>query len=183
MAMHPRASSRSVWPWVLVVLLLSAVGGGVALYQRRTSQAPKSWQAVFLTNGQVYFGHIARSRPSSLLLTDVYYLQVAPRLQPQDGATGSAGAAGSAPTTDLALVRLGDELHRPTGAMDINREHVLFTEEIRADGPVVQTIERMQKGVAAPSAAPASGVAPAEPESPAPTNTNAGKSTGGVNRR
>ncbi|MBI2483228.1 hypothetical protein HYV74_03575 [Candidatus Uhrbacteria bacterium] len=182
MSMRP----RSAWPWVLLLVVMVAVGSGAAMYWRRQDAAPKPWQAVFLTNGQVYFGHLARSRvATTMLLTDVYYIQVAPRLQAQNSGTGT-NEAGTANAADLALVKLGDELHRPTDAMRINRAHVLFTEELRADGPVVQTIERMQRGVptAAPQAAPAAAAPGATGgDAAAPANGGTGKTPGASDRR
>ena len=96
------------------------------------------WQAVFLTNGQVYFGQITKSSEKSVVLEDVYYLQVAQSPQP-----APEGAAAQA--NNLSLVKLGNELHGPKDAMKINMSQVLFTEELKADSKVVDAIVRYKE--------------------------------------
>lgn len=92
------------------------------------------WQAVFLTNGQVYFGKIEKQNNDLIVLKDIYYLQVATSPQP-------APAEGAA-QQNLSLVKLGNELHGPKDAMKINMDQVLFTEELKADSKVVDAIVR-----------------------------------------
>jgi hypothetical protein len=108
-----------------VVILALAVLGVISV----PGQKSEAWQAVFLTNGQAYFGHVARVTPNWLTLRDVHYLQTTPSVQP--GAT----------TPDIAIMKLGKELHGPEDAMRINREHILFIETLRNDSAVVRTIE------------------------------------------
>lgn len=118
-------------PWALVaavIILALAVLGVISI----PGQKSEAWQAVFLTNGQAYFGHVARVTPNWLTLRDVHYLQTTPSVQP--------GAA----SPDIAIMKLGKELHGPEDEMRINREHVLFIEVLRSDSAVVQTIETAQ---------------------------------------
>jgi hypothetical protein len=97
------------------------------------------WQAVFLTNGQVYFGKVQSYSSSFVHLEDVYYLQVVetPLQQTQTG-DASQGQGQS----ELSLVKLGNELHGPQDAMKINADHVLFTEKLKSDSKVVDAIIR-----------------------------------------
>ena len=91
------------------------------------------YKAVFLTNGQVYFGRLEENRKDQfIVMTDVYYLQV-------QEATGEQAAAGQGGQT--SLVRLGTEMHGPEGAMEVNRDHILFIETLRTDSSVVQAIQ------------------------------------------
>ena len=95
----------------------------------------KGWQAVFLTNGQVYFGKIAKQNDKILVLKDIYYLQVTQQIQPaQEGQQKQQ--------QNLSLVKLGDELHGPRDIMYINMEQVIFTEELKTDSRVVDAIIR-----------------------------------------
>lgn len=85
-----------------------------------------SYQAVFLSNDQIYFGHLKNPGSDYLILTDVYYVKV-----------NESGAG--------QLVKLGQiEPHGPKDEMTINREHILFWENMRPDSPVVKTIQSMQ---------------------------------------
>ena len=96
------------------------------------------WQAVFLTNGQVYFGKVKSYSNNFLNLEDIYYLQVvqAPLQQTQEAAAQVEGQS------ELSLVKLGNELHGPQDAMKINTNHVLFTEKLKSDSKVVDAITR-----------------------------------------
>jgi len=94
----------------------------------------KNYSAVFLTNGQVYFGVLKNVNSQYVDLTDIYYLQVANQsLQPDKNKNEK---------TKLELVKLGKELHGPKDEMHINRDHILFWEPLKADGQVVQTIKK-----------------------------------------
>jgi hypothetical protein len=94
------------------------------------------YQAVFLSNGQVYFGKLYRERSQYPILREVYYLQVMQQLQP-----GTEN-----PTANINLVKLGAELHGPTDEMRINRDHILFIEDLKDDSQVVQGIKRFKEG-------------------------------------
>lgn len=90
------------------------------------------WQAVFLVNNQVYFGHLKNHNQGYVVLDDVYYLQVSqlqpPQAQPQ-----------------LNLIKLGQELHGPEDRMFIPKDRILFWEEMRPDAQVVQAIKSTRR--------------------------------------
>ena len=90
-----------------------------------------------MTNGQVYFGKLVSTR-GSYKLTDVYYLQ---SKQPVQSQGADAGAEG-----DMALIKLGNELHGPEDWMLINRQHVVFVEQLKGDSRVVQAINKAKAG-------------------------------------
>jgi hypothetical protein len=50
------------------------------------------------------------------------------------------------PTANINLVKLGAELHGPTDEMRINRDHILFIEDLKDDSQVVQGIKRFKEG-------------------------------------
>jgi hypothetical protein len=61
-------------------LFITAIGFGLfALYpsQQFPSSEAGKWQAVFLDNGQVYFGHLVPDGRSYVKLSNVYYLRAA----------------------------------------------------------------------------------------------------------
>jgi len=95
------------------------------------------YQAVFLSNGQVYFGKLYHEKNQYAILREVYYLQVMQQLQP---------GTGTPPTANINLVKLGAELHGPTDEMRINRDHILFVEDLKDDSQVVQGIKRFKEG-------------------------------------
>lgn len=100
------------------------------------------WQAVFLSNGQVYFGKIVKQNDDTLILRNIYYLQVVQ--QPlQATQTGEAvDTQNQQQQNQLSLVKLGNELHGPQDEMHINPSQVLFTEQLKSDSKVVDAINR-----------------------------------------
>jgi hypothetical protein len=115
-----------------------------------------SWHAVFLTNGQVYFGQLDRPEAQYARLTDVYYLQLQqvqqspttpPAFDPnsQEGEAQVVDAPQPVPPR-LTMIKFGTELHGPVDFMEINRDHILFWEELRSDSQVVQAIVNYKSG-------------------------------------
>jgi len=94
-------------------------------------------QAVFLTNGQVYFGKVTAVSNDYVNLTDIYYLNS----QQQDG---NASAQNQNQQTNFSLVKLGCELHGPADQMIINRDQVSFWENLKDDGKVSKAIEQFK---------------------------------------
>lgn len=83
-------------------------------------------QAVFLNGGQVYFGKIRDLNSKYVRMTDIFYLRVNQVVQPKQ-------ATAQQSQNDISLVKLGCELHRPENEMLINREQVVFWENLRQE--------------------------------------------------
>ncbi len=117
----------------LVILALAAI---TLLYFGKTHEADlidsKRQQAIFLTNGQVYFGKIKGLNPQYVNLTDIYYL---------NSQTNSDEAADKQ-TPNLSLVKLGCELHGPQDQMIINRQQLSFWENLSNEGKVAKAISQ-----------------------------------------
>ena len=96
----------------------------------------KNYQAVFLTNGQVYFGKLSHENSRYPVLHEIYYLQVTQPPQPLQ--------AGQTPPANINLVKLGAELHGPQDEMRINRDQILFIEDLKSDSRVLQAIQQFQ---------------------------------------
>lgn len=94
------------------------------------------YQAVFLNNGQVYFGNIDSLNGKYLHMTNIYYLT-------QSSSTASSGQASNG---DYSLVKLGcQQIHDPYDAMVINRDQVTFWENLQDSGKVVTSIKQFIK--------------------------------------
>ncbi len=105
------------------------------------------YQAIFLTNGQVYFGRVGFHDGSYVELSDIYYLQVKPVLQQSEGENkeGEAPAANQEQKTELSLVKLGNELHGPLDRMMINKDQIVFVEDLKDDSKVTDAIVRYKQ--------------------------------------
>ena len=129
---------------IAVVVIVIALVGWFAWSNSHASTATaidsSKYQAVFFTNGQVYFGKLQSFNSESLKLTDIYYLQ-----------TQSADASSTNPqktSTDqnnVQLIKLGDEIHGPEDEMIISKDQVLFYENLKPDGKVAQSIANYKK--------------------------------------
>jgi hypothetical protein len=87
------------------------------------------YHAIFLTNGQVFFGHIIDARKQNIRLGDVYYIQT--RMNPQ-----------TKETTNVLVLR-GKEWHRPSHT-SINMQHVLWVEAVAEDSEVANLISKLK---------------------------------------
>lgn len=127
---------------VAVIVVLVIIGFGVkagwARFKPEAKTDTNAYYAVFLTNSQVYFGHLTDGTGQYLTLTDIYYLQLAESLQPTDPKDAATLEDNS--KQQVALTKLGKELHGPKDEMTINRDSVMFFEELNNDSKVVQTI-------------------------------------------
>lgn len=124
---------------VAVVVLIGLVYLGASMLTQSKSNPMASvksnqYQAVFLNNNQVYFGKIKSINDKSIVLEDIYYLQVQQDVQPEDKTQDKENQ-------QLSLAKLGGELHGPEDNMYINTEQVLFWENLKDDGKVVQAIK------------------------------------------
>ncbi len=126
-----------------------ATGGQTAGGAAAPASQPSGYVAVFLTNGQVYFGKLKNPDADYVTLDDIYYLQVGP----QQGSATSAGGASTTPQQQISLVKLGNELHGPVDEMHISRAQVLFYEQLKSDGQVVKAILQDKASAATPPAA------------------------------
>jgi hypothetical protein len=103
------------------------------------------YQAVFLTNGQVYFGKLQNSTGEYLKLTDIYYLQVDGAVQQAGGDAEATAEATTDENSNVQLIKLGNELHGPRDEMQLNNQQVLFWENLKPDSRVSEAIKNYQE--------------------------------------
>lgn len=83
------------------------------------------YQAVFLANGQTYFGRYYDRIGAYAKIEDVYYIQ-------------QVQASQNEQPSDARLVRRGAELHSPESRMLVPKTAILFVEDLRSDSPIAQ---------------------------------------------
>lgn len=144
----PRAKKSSkkrlTLPLIIAAILLLCVLGWFA-WSKVHNSGPvidsSKYQAVFFTNGQVYFGKLQTAGSDYMKLTDIYYLQTQ--------SSGSADSSNPQKTTsdqgNVQLIKLGDEIHGPEDQMIISKDQMLFYENLKADGKVAKSIEQYKK--------------------------------------
>jgi len=115
---------------VLVLVILIVI---LAIFFLNANQkTASSWSAVFLTNGRTYFGQTEGESSNFLTLTNVYYLQMQ---------EVPAETEGEEAQSQLSLMSIEDEMHSPEDYMKINKDHVLFIQELKSDSSIVTSLE------------------------------------------
>lgn len=146
---HPKKDNKNSLPrWVnwLNVVILFSIATLLALIAFSFARSgvnseaklvdDTKYQAVFLNNGQVYFGNITTINSEYLKLNNIFYLT-------QNSTTGA-----NADTTNgnYTLVKLGcQQIHYPFDQMVINRSQVTFWENLSKDGKVAESIAEFKK--------------------------------------
>jgi hypothetical protein len=87
---------------------------------------PNKYQAVFLNNGQVYFGKLTAPGGDFYYLRHVYYLQ------------SQASRRGIA--SQSKLIKLTTDINAPEDLMVINRSDILFVENLNPAGRAAQLL-------------------------------------------
>lgn len=96
------------------------------------------YQAVFFTNGQVYFGKLDQVNADYFKLNDVFYIQAANAQT--EGNNSENPQETSAQSTDIRLIKLGSEVHAPDDEMIISKDQILFFENLKTEGKVTDSI-------------------------------------------
>lgn len=123
---------------IVSVVLMALTATGYVLFKKSTNPVnTEGFQAVFLENGQVYFGRLSNINSNYVLLTNVYYLQAN-----QDVQGDNKDKEEDQP--QLQLNKLGNELHGPEDAMWLSRGKITFWENLKSDSQVVKAIENQK---------------------------------------
>lgn len=140
-----KKSSKKKLPFIIgiILALLLIIGAVLWFGNKSTSMAIDSgkYQAVFFTNGQVYFGKLKAMNNDYMSLTNIYYLQT----QSEDASNSQNPQQTSSDSNNVQLIKLGDEIHGPEDEMILSKDQVLFYENLKPDGKVAQSIEQFKK--------------------------------------
>ncbi len=137
---HAPQGRRATKIVIIVLVFLLAVGFmGISLWQdgtfRNISQTLRfksSYQAIFLSNGQLYFGKISEMTNEYIKMENPHFLQLAqepeeqvdPEVQPE-----------------MKLISIKDEFHKPKDFVLIEKSAVIFIEELRDVSQIADAIK------------------------------------------
>lgn len=130
----PRRFKRNV-ATILVLLALGTVlwisfGSGVAQNKPKADR----YQAVFLDNGQVFFGKLKNTQGAYLKLENAYYSKS------QELPADATDAQKAAVNNNVSLVQVGKEVYGPENSLNIKAEQVLFWQDLQKDSKVSKAI-------------------------------------------
>lgn len=133
--------TKSKKPWIIIavviLVVLVALCAAFMSWKAGTGDGAikkNQYQAVFLTNGQVYFCKLSSVTSTYVTCKDIYYLQVQQSVQPAEQTDANK--------PQVQLAKLGSELHGPEDEMQISRDQVLFWENLKDNSKVVDAIKK-----------------------------------------
>lgn len=114
---------------ILSVIIIILLTGLVFMYSKNPIGFvdQQKISAVFLTDGQVYFGNLSKKNSDFVILENIYYIKMQPAEQEEQ-------------QSEIQLIKLGNEIHGPEDKMEINKDHVLYIEKLKSDSQVIQMI-------------------------------------------
>lgn len=125
---------------VVVLAVLGGMWGGSKsnLFSWENKNIP--WYAVYLTNNQVYFGHIVSIKKDLVILKDVHFAES--YQEPAQISTSGNFALEQTPKQTFRIVQRGNEkMLSSDGKLFINRTSVLYWEKFSSDAEVVKLLE------------------------------------------
>ena len=124
---------------IILIFVLVVAFMGISLWQdgtfRNISQTlnfKNTYQAVFLSNGQLYFGQISEMTNEYIKMEKPHFLQLA-----QD----QAELEDSGVQPEMQLISIKDEFHKPKDFVLIEKSSVIFIEELREASQIADAIE------------------------------------------
>lgn len=127
---------------LVVVVLLLLAGGWFAWRAFNANNLGinhAKYQAIFLSNGQVYFGKLSVVNDQYFKLTNVFYIQ------DSSAEVTTTSKEDKTADGDKKLIKLGKEVHGPEDAMVINRDQVTMYENLKSDGEVAKLINQYKE--------------------------------------
>lgn len=124
---------RSRGPLVMrilaVLLLVAAVFLFVRWWDFTLPAFGARYQAVFLANGQTYFGHYLDRLGPYVKVENAFYITQEPTVE-------------EGQTPESRIIRRGSELHQPLPFVLIPKSAILFVEDLRPDSQVGLFMDR-----------------------------------------
>ena len=124
---------------LIVIIVLAVLAAGLYYLKGNSSLIDESkYQAVYFENNLMYYGKLQDIGDDKLILRDVYYLQTKPGVdieKKQDAPNAD----------DFVLNKRGGEIHGPEDGMIINKDQVLYIENLKFDSAVSKAIAEDKK--------------------------------------
>ncbi|MFZ2545228.1 MAG: hypothetical protein WAW80_04580 [Candidatus Saccharimonadales bacterium] len=130
---------------VVVVIIIVAVVVWPKPQTTSTATAidTSKYQAVFFTNGNVYFGKLQPFNDEYMKMTTVYYPKTQAKATDQTPTTKKTDTEDT--QSNVTLIKLSDEIHGPEDEMFISKDQVQFFQNLRADSKVAKLIDGQKK--------------------------------------
>lgn len=127
----------------LIVIALAVVVALVAMVIIVMAARPmqridtSTYQAVYLVNGQAYFGKLQNTNGQFLVMKTPYTMQEV-QTPPQPGTEAEATAT---PETSTTLIKVSGQVYGPEESIALKSEQVVFWQNLRDDSKVSQALK------------------------------------------
>jgi hypothetical protein len=120
---------------IVAIIVLAGIGYGIWLLSRPSDPfagkvAKGRWQAVFLSDGRIYFGHLHPASSEFFELTEAYFVQQV------QGAKGQQAGSQVRP--------ISAQPEGPEDRVMLDRKFILQIENLRTDSEAVKAIEQVR---------------------------------------
>ncbi len=136
---NKKSYGKASFVFTILIFVLIIIFFGIFSWQngmiRNTVQLLKykdSYQAVFLTNGQAYFGNITEITNEYIILEEPYSIKL--QQKQTDGEEETA-------QSEVKLLSIEDEFYKPVGYMLIKKSQINFIEELQDSSQIIEIIE------------------------------------------
>lgn len=127
-----------VWPIIIVAICLVLVAGWLAWTNLRGAGSiagSGKYQAVTVTDGQIYFGKLSVVDKQHVKLTNAYYLQA------EVGETATENSDQSTDQNNVKLIKLGNKIYGPDDEIVIAKSQVVSYENLNPSGQVAEWLK------------------------------------------
>lgn len=135
-----KSSRRFVIPIIVILVIILGALAWFVWSNRTAGTAIDSgkFQAVSLTDGQIYFGKLKLLNSEYVKLTNAYYLQA------QTGATTDASSSSDTSTdqNNVKLIKLGNKIYGPEDDIVIAKDQILSYENLNPSGQVAKWLQK-----------------------------------------
>ncbi len=135
----PKQKNNKSWIAILLSVII-VILIGVLLYTN-TGEMDKEYKykAIYLDNNQIYYAKVVREDALSIYLDDVFYIQTQQQTIPAEDEDSEPQVI-NVPV----LIHRGDEVHKPEGLLQLNRDKLVAIEEIGENSEILTEIERIK---------------------------------------
>ncbi len=134
---QPVQGKKKLVTFLLAIATLGVIGFGINWFITQAGIPSyintSKYQVACLQSGECYFGKVTSVKSDVIIIKDVFYVQKS---------TQTSTTQASDVNNNLELVKLGNEVHGPEDMMVINRSQVLYVENLKSDGKVVENINK-----------------------------------------
>ncbi len=129
---------KAVLVFSILIFILITIFLGVSLWQNGTIRNAvqlfkysKSYQVIFLTNGQAYFGNITEITDEYVIMENPFSIKVQQKQADDESQTQS----------EIKLLSIEDEFYKPENYMLFEKSGILHIEELNDSSQIIEIIK------------------------------------------